>query len=296
MLNLGEFTAAYNANVVKVIDDTAYSQFADMPVIRAFNVTQGAPYQGVIAAEGGFEIMGEVGEQASVPMFESEQRYTRNVTQRRFVGGFKVTDAMARFNLHNNVQRKALSLGNSAGAAYKLLAANIFNRYANGSYLGGDGVVLASASHPTAGGTARNITASGAALSATSLSAMKVAMLQTVDHYGKPQPIMLQRVVVPAALNDVAFTQSMSAGKPGTTDNDVNVNAGVEVVVVPEITVSSTAWFGQSLQHGLEIAIGAPYFSYSVTDPITQAPIYVAGFYAEATWSDWRGLYANAGA
>lgn len=296
MLAFTEFTAGYNANVIKVIDDAAYAGLNNLSAAQAFNITEGAPYQSVISAEGGFEIMGEIGEQADVPMFESAQRYTVTKTQQRFVGGFKVTDAMARFDLQNTIQRKAVSLGESASAAYKLLLANIFNRYINSSYLGGDGVVLCSASHTTAGGTARNVTASGSALSASSLSSMRMAMLQTVDHYGKSQPLQLSQIVVPAALADAAMIQSGSLQKPGTTDNDMNVAYGTKVVVVPEISVSSTVWFGQSSQHGLEALIGAPYFSYSVTDPITQAPIYVAGFYATATWSDWRGIYGNAGA
>lgn len=102
------------------------------------------------------------------------------------------------------------------------LCANVINRAYNGSYPGGDGVALGSASHPIVGSTFSNLLSVAANLSQTSLEQMLIQIRGAVDNNGKKirlTPIKL--VVGPANIFQAEVLQK-SVLRAGTANNDIN--------------------------------------------------------------------------
>lgn len=124
--------------------------------------------------------------------------------------------------------------------------ANIVNRAYNGSYLGGDGVSLGSASHPIVNGTFSNILSVAAALSQTSLEQMLIQIRTNgVDNNGKKIRLMPLKLVVAPGNELQAEVLLNSVLRTGTNNNDINPVKSMgylrEAAVLSRMT-SSTQW------------------------------------------------------
>lgn len=106
--------------------------------------------------------------------------------------------------------------------AKEIAAASLINNLTNSSYLGIDGVVLGSASHPTSSSTFSNYTTG--TFSETGLSAMRVLLLGQVDYRDRPwMPASNHNVLIPVAQEVVAQKIFQSSKLPYSADNTANV-------------------------------------------------------------------------
>lgn len=93
-------------------------------------------------------------EGSSIQFDDAQETYTARWTAQTIALGFVITEEAMEDNLYDTKAKfNAAALGRSMASTKETLAANVFNLGFSTSQLGGDGVALFSASHPTVGGT-----------------------------------------------------------------------------------------------------------------------------------------------
>lgn len=172
------------------------------------------------------------------------------------------------------------------------------NRAFNASYTGGDGVSLASASHPVIGGTQSNLLTS-AALSQTSLEQGLITVRKAKDSRGKFIRLTPKRVIVdPTNMMNIEVILN-SVLRTGTANNDINPikSTGMlqNAVVLSRLT-SATAWFLQTdVMDGLKVLWRRKIEKGMEGDFETDSMRYKSTMRFGSGWTDWRDVFANAG-
>lgn len=180
------------------------------------------------------------------------------------------------------------------------IAANIFNRSFNPAYVGGDGVELLSASHQVIGALGSNI-GTPAALSQTSLESMLVQIRKASDNNGKKIRLQPRKLVVGPDNIFQAEVLLKSVLRTGTNNNDINPvrSTGLldeEPAVLSRMT-SPTAWFiTTDAPTGLQLLMRRPLEKSMEGDFETDNMRYKGTERYDAGWTDWRGIFGNAGA
>lgn len=181
----------------------------------------------------------------------------------------------------------------------EIVHANVLNRATTSGYVGGDGVVLASASHPTANGTQSNLL-TAADLSEASLEDALTTIMQADNSRGLPIALRPVRLIVgPGQIFNA--TRILSGDlRVGTSDNDVNAIKALGMV--PEIVVNHylddpDAWMIQT-----NVPNGLISFQRRALDMEKDSDFDTENIKAKATerysagWADWRAIFYNAGA
>lgn len=124
-------------------------------------------------------------------------------------------------------------------------AANIIN---NGfTATGYDGVTFFNSAHPGNAATYSNQFTSNPALSQSNFEAALTQVIAATDPSGKIAGLMPEKLLVPSALWATANVILNSAGRSGTTNNDMNpVKVWPSLEAMPAVSrylTSSTAWF-----------------------------------------------------
>lgn len=126
----------------------------------------------------------------------------------------------------NQYKSKALKATKMLTRSFKqtkeTVGANVYNRGHNGSYLGADGVVLYSASHPTIAGLQSNRLAVAADLSESSLEDLVIVIGQAVDERGLKVQLMPRSLHIPVQLQFEAVRILKSQLQNDTANNAVN--------------------------------------------------------------------------
>jgi len=180
------------------------------------------------------------------------------------------------------------------------ITANVLNRAFNPAYVGGDGVELCSAAHPLIGALGSNI-GTPAALSQTSLESMLVQIRKAVDNNGKKIRLSPKKLVVSPDNIFQAEVLLKSVLRTGTNNNDINpVKSSSmlddEPAVLSRLT-SPTAWFiTTDAPTGLQLLMRRTLEKSMEGDFETDSMRYKGTERYDAGWTDWRGLYGNAGA
>ena len=183
----------------------------------------------------------------------------------------------------------------------ELLCANVVNYAVNSAYPGGDGVPLASASHPLAVGSASNLLTT-AALSQTSVEqALINVRANGVDNNGKKIHLDPAALIVPPALEFQGEVICKSVLRTGTANNDINalksrgyLNKGVAVLT--RLT-SNTLWgvFNDNVTKGLSIIMRSPLKKSMEGDFETDSWRYKAIERYDVGFTDWRNVFVNVG-
>ena len=127
------------------------------------------------------------------------------------------------------------------------IAANIFNRAQNGSYLLADGVVLCATNHPvTTGGTFKNRPTTNADLSETSLEQAIIDIYDLVGSDGLKIDVTPRQLLIPHNLIFDAHRLLKSELRPNSANNDTN--AAKDMGLISEIVpwrrlTDADAWF-----------------------------------------------------
>ena len=180
------------------------------------------------------------------------------------------------------------------------LCANVLNNAFSSSYTGGDGVALASASHPLAVGTASNLL-TAAAMSQTSVEQALISIRSNgVDNNGKKIHLDPATIVVPPALEFQAEVITQSVLRTGTANNDLNAVKSRKylnkVAVITRLT-SSTAWFVNidNVPKGLSVLMRSPLKKSMEGDFETDSYRYKAIERYDVGFTDWRTVFCNLG-
>jgi hypothetical protein len=149
----------------------------------------------------GFGLMPIKREGAASTYTGQAQGWLSRYTHIAYSLGFIVTYEELKDNMYAKVAvSRAKALGFSKRQTKENVAANVYNRYATVGYNGGDGVVLLSASHPSAAGNWSNILAPAADISEVSLEDISIQIMGATDDNGLKIALQAQSLHVPRQL------------------------------------------------------------------------------------------------
>ncbi len=291
----GTFVELYD-NVDKVINVVLQDQLKELQPIwrQVFNIkTSDRKFERVMTVTG----MGDVpakGEGETYALDVIKAGYTKDFTHVEFGLGFEVTETALEDDQYDQLEKNAMWLAFSARVVEEKRGGNVFN---NGftTETTPDGVSLFNATHVLkSGATARNILATAADLSATSLAQALVDMQnQTKLESGQlAAPITDLILYVPPALEFTADRILESAGLPGSADNDRNPiksRRSWKLIVNPYLT-DEDAWFilaANKKLHGITSYTRVPITQVPpMTDAKTGNRIYKVRF--RRSWGAWQ--------
>lgn len=182
----------------------------------------------------------------------------------------------------------------------ELAAATVFNLgNAYNAQIGGDGVALFSASHPTDFGLIGNLPTPAVGLNETTLLNALITIRSTWrDNAGLKIHARGKKLVIPPNLEPVALRLMRSELRPGTATNDVNAILGMndslkEGFFVWDYLSSNFAWFILTNQDGLMMFNRKP-FETDMSVEFTTDNLLVKGYQRYVpTYYDWRAAWAS---
>lgn len=272
--------------------DSYPTQYADL-----FNVeTSTRKYEDDYGLSG-FGLVPEKPEGVGIIYDDPIPGYSKRYTHTTFALGFRVTRELYEDDMYGIIRKMPKGLGKSMRLTVEIDGANVLNRGFNSSYLGPDGVVLFSASHPlTGGGLSSNTLAVPADLSETSLEQAMIDIAATTDDRGLLQMIRGAKLVVGPAMAWTASRLLESTLQPGTNNNAINPAKGIMPYVVNNYLTDPDAWFIYGDEHQVNwFWRRKPDFEQG-NDFDTEDAKYKATARWSNGWSDWRGVYGSPGA
>lgn len=248
-------------------------------------------------------------EGAPVTYDTSRQGFTSRYNHVVYALGFIITREIYEDDQYDVVGKlKAQSLAFSMRQTKEIVAANVYNRAFNTSYLGGDGSTLiasagggGSASHPAiAGGTWTNGVATAVDLSEAALEQAVIDIAGFTNDRGLKIAVRPKTLIIPKELMFEATRILKAEGRTGTDLNDPN--ALKTMGMVPEVVVNhyltdTDAWFLRTdVQNGLK------YFErrgdeFGMDEDFdTENAKYKATARYSFGWTDPRAIYGSPGA
>jgi hypothetical protein len=229
------------------------------------------------------------------------QRVTSRYTHIAYAMGFIVTREEMDDNLYlKRGSARTKALARSFRITKEIVAANVYNRAHTAGYVGGDAVVLASASHPTDSGNQSNTLAVAADLSEASLEDIAVQISNAVDSRGLKIALQPKSLIIPTALQFEAARILRSVGQNDTANNAINALKAMGVFsegakVNPFLTDTDAFYVRTDATDGMkmfqrieaEFAQDGDFDTYNVK---------YKGYERYSTgWSDFRGVFTNGG-
>ena len=216
--------------------------------------------------------------------------------------GFIITREIMEDDQYDIVgQRKAQGLAYSMRQTKEIIAANVYNRAFNSSFVGGDGKALLATDHPNfAGGSWSNKLATDADLSEAALEQACIDIAGFTNDRGlliacKPKTLIIARQNM--------FEAKRILGTDGRVGTDLNdLNAIKTMGLIPEVVVNHyltdpDAWFIRTdVPHGMKhFERRADAFEMDNDFDTENAKFKATARYSFG-WTDSRGLYGSAGA
>lgn len=248
------------------------------------------------------------GEAAPIVFDSSRQGFTSRYNHVVYALGFIISREAVDDDLYDVVGRqKARSLAFSMRQNKEIIAANIYNRAFNASYVGGDGATLiasagggGSASHPNvSGGTWTNGVSAAVDMSEAALEQANTDIRGFTNDRGLKINAKPRMLIIPKEQMFEAARILKTDGRPGTDLNDLNVLKTMGII--PEIVVNDyltdpDAWFIRT-----DVNDGLKYFerdadSFGMDDDWdTENAKYKARSRFAFGWTDPRGIYGSPG-
>jgi hypothetical protein len=235
----------------------------------------------------------------------AQEAWTARYTHETIALGFSLTEEAVEDNLYDTLSaRYTKALARAMAYTKQVKAANVLNNgfNAGGSYNGGDGVPLFSASHPlVTGGTNSNIPTTPADLNETSLENAVIQIAAWTDERGLLIAAKPRKLIVPPALQFVATRLLETELRVGTADNDVNAlknNGSIpEGYAINHFLTDNNAWFlTTDVPNGMKHFVRTALNTSMDGDFDTGNVRYKARERYSFGWSDPLGMYGSAGA
>ncbi|MGB5832589.1 MAG: Mu-like prophage major head subunit gpT family protein [Thiohalocapsa sp.] len=178
----------------------------------------------------------------------------------------RITKVAIEDNLYEALVPKfGRGLARAVRESCEIRGAAVFNNAGNaGSWAGGDGVALLSASHPRQdGGTFSNVLGTPADLSETSLEDVLIMIRTAKDDRGLPIMLRPKGLVISPYLQFDAHRILKTELRPGTDHNDINAIRSMGLMSAPPKVltrmVDPDAWFVQTdAEDGLKCFVRRP--------------------------------------
>lgn len=242
-------------------------------------------------------------EGSDVTFDSAAEAWTARYTHDTLALAFNLTEEALEDNQYMQMGTKLTkALAKAMVSAKEIKGASILNFGFDAGHLGGDGVPLFSASHPTVGGGLQsNLLGTPADLSETSMEDLLTQMRLAKDDRGLPVALKAKDLVIPPNLIFTATRLLESTLRPGTPDNDVNaINKrnffGKMAVDVTRLS-DPDAWFIKS-----DCSDGLKYFQRVGAQFKVEDDFKSGNFRSKVRerfsfgWTDWRSAWASSGA
>jgi hypothetical protein len=224
-------------------------------------------------------------------------------THAAYALGYIVTKEEIADNLYQNKSfSRSEALAFSMRQTRENVAANVYNRMTTSGYTGGDGIVLASASHPdVVGGTQSNIAATSADLSEVALEDLLIQIAGATNSRGLKISLMGQKLIVPRGVMFEAARILNSTLQSGTANNDINAVRSMGLLpggfVVNHYLTDTDAWFIRTNAPRGLIGYNRQAVEFDTDNDFDTKNARASAYERYSVgWTDWRGLYANPGA
>jgi hypothetical protein len=251
---------------------------------------------------GGFGAAGVKNEGQAITYDTAQEAWSVRYTHETIARGFSLTEEAVEDNLYDSLSaRYTKALARAMAYTKEVKGANVLNNAFSSSFVGGDGVSLANASHPLLNGSViANLATTPTDLNETSLENAVINISLWTDEKGlliSAKPIKL---ILPPALQFVATRLLETQLRVGTTNNDVNalVNNGAIPggYEINHFLTSATAWFLQTdVPNGLKHFKRAALTTSMDSDFDSGNARYKARERYSFGWSDPLAIYASTG-
>lgn len=239
--------------------------------------------------------------EGSSVVYDSDQQGVKNTWTNVTYGlGYIVTEEEIEDDQYEYVsRRRARSLAFSMNQTEEIVHANVLNRAFSGSYVGGDGVSLISASHPTLSGNQSNLI-TAADFSEASLEDGLKQIARATNARGLKIALNATQLIV--SVGDMFNARRIlgSELRPGTANNDINAVKSMGMLpngyIVNHYLTDQDAWFLQTnapdglvslRRRELVFQQDNDFDTDNAKAKSTQR--YVPG------WGDFRGIYGSEG-
>ena len=154
---------------------------------------------------------------------DAQETFTARYTNETIALAFAITEEAIEDNLYDRLaSRYTKALARSMANTKNIKGAAVLNNAFDNTFVGGDGVELCSAVHPTLAGTFSNELAVAAELNETSLEQSLIDIAALTDERGLKIAATGVKLIIPSALQFTADRLMKSEGRTGTADNDIN--------------------------------------------------------------------------
>ena len=242
-------------------------------------------------------------EGSGVQYDDAQETYTARYTHETVALAFALTEEAIEDNLYDRISsRYTKALARSMATSKQVKGANVLiNAFAASGYDGGDGESLCGNAHPTLNGNQSNVPSTAADLSETSLEQALIDIAGFQDERGLKIAAQGMKMIIPKELQFTAERIMKSQGRVGTADNDINAIKNMGMVpqgfTVNHYLTDTDAWFIKTdTPNGMKHFVRAPLKTAMEGDFDTGNVRYKARERYSYGWSDWRGIYGNAGA
>ena len=231
----------------------------------------------------------------------AQETFTARYTHNTIALAFAITEEAIEDNLYDRLaSRYTKALARSMANTKQITAANVINNGFSSTYPGGDGVALFSTAHPTISGTFQNTLTTQADLNETSLEQALIDIANLTDERGLKIAAQGEKLIIPTALQFTADRLMKSAGRVGTSDNDINAIRNMGMVpqgyVVNHFITDTNSWYVKTdVPNGMKYFERSPIRTSMEGDFETGNVRYKARERYSFGWSDPRGLYGSAG-
>lgn len=216
---------------------------------------------------------------------------------------FAITEEMVEDDLYGDKGTQySQELARSMQYTKEVKGANILNNGFDSNFAGGDGQPLFSEDHPLWGGgvLANTLGSSGADLSESAMEELLIIISNWTDERGKNIKVMVDKLIVPTALQFVAERLLGSQFRPGVEDNDINAIYAMGAVpggyCVNHYLTDPDAWFFKTnAPHGMKHFQRIKMSRGMEGDFETGNARYKARERYSFGWSDWRGAAGSEG-
>ena len=252
-------------------------------------------------------------EGAAVQYDDAQEGYTARYTHETVALAFAVTEEAMEDNLYDTFAKlRARGLARAMANTKQVKAADVFNNGFSTSYLGGDGVALFSAAHPTIGDGNQSNTLGATDLSEASLETALITVSKTKDDRGILIGAQAESLHVPS---DLAFTADQilnsqmttvigvnptTAANGATNQNKINSIRNQGLVpggfYVNRRFTDTNAWYLKTdVPNGSKMFVRAQLATKMEPDFDTGNLRFKARERYSFGWSDWRGFYGASG-
>jgi hypothetical protein len=251
----------------------------------------------------GFSAAPVKNEGSAIAYDNAQEAWTARYNHETIALGFSLTEEAIEDNLYDSLSaRYTKSLARAMAYTKQVKAAATLNNGFTAGYVGGDGVVLFSASHPlVSGGVNSNTPAVAADLNETSLENAVIQIAAWTDERGLLIAAKPKKLIAPPALQFVATRLLETKLRTGTTDNDINAienNGSIpDGYTINNYLTDTNAWFlTTDVPNGLKHFVRTPLSNSMDGDFDTGNVRYKSRERYSFGWSDPLGMYGSPGA